>query len=326
MLFNEIYSRYYRTVEQILQAAQAASLTQKDLYRIVSENAFGESNLTIPDALVSGEWPLLTKAEGAADSAGGAGRGTNVYSTPLIHEPKMPLSTLEKQWMKALLGDPRIRLFLPWSDPDALMRGLEDVEPLFDQADFVYFDRYDDGDPYDDPTYIRCFRNAVAGLRSGVKLHIGFNGGKGKHHEWVCVPLRMEYSAKDDKFRLVTRSNKGGENSINVARMTDCYLKEPFTEKEKAGTSGGRSSVELMLTDERNALERAMLHFSHFEKETERVERKTYLLRIVYDQEDETELLIRIIGFGPMVRVTGPERFRELIKERLEMQMTCALH
>ena len=198
--------------------------------------------------------------------------------------------------------------------------------PMYYRADFVYFDRYDDGDPYDDPTYIRCFRNAVAGLRSGVKLHIGFNGGKGKHHEWVCVPLRMEYSAKDDKFRLVTRSNKGGENSINVARMTDCYLKEPFTEKEKAGTSGGRSSVELMLTDERNALERAMLHFSHFEKETERVERKTYLLRIVYDQEDETELLIRIIGFGPMVRVTGPERFRELIKERLEMQMTCALH
>ena len=53
------------------------------------------SLLTIPAALRDGSWPLLKKD----------------LTTPLHNEPGMPLSLLQKQWMKALLQDPRIRLF-----------------------------------------------------------------------------------------------------------------------------------------------------------------------------------------------------------------------
>ena len=47
------------------------------------------------------------------------------YTTPLKHKPSMPLTTLQKRWLKALLSDPRIQLF------DPPMEGLEDVEPLY---------------------------------------------------------------------------------------------------------------------------------------------------------------------------------------------------
>lgn len=46
------------------------------------------------------------------------------YSTPLENPPTMPLTTLQKRWLKAILSDPRIQLF------DPPMEGLEDVEPL----------------------------------------------------------------------------------------------------------------------------------------------------------------------------------------------------
>ena len=41
---------------------------------------------------------------------------------------------------------------------------------------------------------------------------------------------------------------------------------------------------------------------------------------IYYDKADETELLIDILSFGPVVRVLGPEPFLGLIKARVRRQ------
>ncbi|MDR1629839.1 MAG: hypothetical protein LBS36_06470 [Oscillospiraceae bacterium] len=74
------------------------------------------------------------------------------------------------------------------------------------------------------------------------------------------------------------------------------------------------------LTDERNALERVMLHFSDCRKETRRIDDRHYNVTLWYDPKDETEILIRILSFGQMIRVTSPESFINLIKERIFKQ------
>lgn len=81
----------------------------------------------------------------------------------------------------------------------------------------------------------------------------------------------------------------------------------------------------LEITDERNALERAMLHFAHFEKQAERMDGYHYRLRIRYYENDETEMLIRVLSFGPYVKVLEPESFIELVKQRLVCQKSCEL-
>ncbi|HIY00811.1 MAG TPA: WYL domain-containing protein [Candidatus Blautia faecipullorum] len=35
------------------------------------------------------------------------------------------------------------------------------------------------------------------------------------------------------------------------------------------------------------------------------------------------ELVIRILSFGPMIRVAAPVHFVDLMKERLQMQKSC---
>ena len=75
-----------------------------------------------------------------------------------------------------------------------------------------------------------------------------------------------------------------------------------------------------LLREERNALERVLLHFSHLEKETVRLEEDLYQVTLRYDKEDETELLIRILSFGPVLQVTAPDSFIALIRERLAHQ------
>ena len=76
----------------------------------------------------------------------------------------------------------------------------------------------------------------------------------------------------------------------------------------------------LELTDERNALERVMLHFSHLNRETERIDDNHYKITLYYEREDETELLIRVLSFGPVLKVIFPDDFIKKLCDRLEKQ------
>ena len=301
MLFSEIYGSYFHVVAAILAEASDEALSPGRLTAIVQEKAFAESTLAIPTALQSGDWPLLDRT----------------LRSVLHHKPTMPLTLLEKRWMKALLSDPRIALF----QPD--MTGLEEVEPLYRQETFVRFDQYADGDPYEDPVYIACFHTVRQAIGEKRRLRIRFCGKNGVRHSFVCLPYRLEYSEKDDKFRLLV-SGKHRWNIINMARIYDCQLLEPYDPASVTLPCSHQKELTLLLWDERNGLERVLLHFSRFEKETKKLEDRLYQVRLWYDKEDETELLIRVLSFGPVLEVREPAAFRGLVRERVQRQMGYA--
>ena len=297
MLFSEIYNSYFNAAAAILAEAVRHTLTAGRLEEIIREKAFAGSVLSLPAALRS-DWPLLEPD----------------LTTPLRHAPSMPLTLLQKRWMKSLLLEPRIALF------DLEGSGLEGVEPLFRPSDIVRFDQYLDGDPYTDPAYIAVFRLLLAALREERLVRLRHTGGDGKQWDCVCLPRRIEYSEKDGKFRLLA---SGHENSwyVNIARIHNCLLLGPAELAEFREPERHLEDLVFLLWDERNALERVLLHFSHFEKETVRLGDREYQVTLRYEIADETELLIRVLSFGPMLRVTAPQRFIRLIRERLEQQV-----
>ncbi len=299
MIFHEIYGSYYRTVAEVLREAVQDRLTQERLWDIVREKGFRESAVTIPEALTRGKWPLLRKD----------------LSTPIKHEPTTPLSDIQKMWMKALLQDPRIRLFSPSAE------GLEEVPPLFEADFFVYYDRCSDGDPFGDPEYGEHFRLLLLALREKRRVRVRYDGKRGGLRK-TLTPEKMEYSSKDDKFRFTGYSEGGTFYTVNVARVKRVELMERAG-PEAVAPAWRCGQVTLELWDDRNALERAMLHFSDLEKETVRLDEERYRITLTYRQEDETEILIRILSFGPMLKVTGPEHFVGLIRERLRRQKSC---
>ena len=267
----------------------------------MQEKAFAESVLSIPAALQSGAWPLL-------DSD---------FHTILREKPTMPLTTLQKRWLKAILSDPRIALF----DPDT--SGLEDVEPLYSQDTFVRFDQYTDGDPYSDPYYVHCFRMVMQAIHENRKMRIRFHGHTGVRHSFVCNPYRLEYSEKDDKFRILVTGMRR-MNTINMARIRSCELLEEYDPGAVTVPKGRLKALTLLLHDERNGLERVLLHFSHFEKETQKLDERLYRITLRYDQDDETELLIRVLSFGPVLEVVAPITFRQLMRNRIQKQALYA--
>ena len=358
MIFNELYSAYYNAVAAILKDAlqKTQETGKRKISEIVNDYAFGESFITIEKSLQDGSWPLLRD-------------GKPVIDNP----PAMPLTLLEKRWLKAVSLDPRIRLF-----GDTLPE-FPDVEPLFRPGDFTVFDRYADGDDYEDENYVRRFRLILHAIQT--RTPVGFNvlNRHGKISYFTAQPEYLEYSEKDDKFRVINSGCRYGE-VVNLARIVSCKEsdktlgdgaggKKSFMGRNSASAAEGpvekpakpfektadkisdkTATVVLEVTDERKALERVLLHFAHFSKEAERLDTKPdsenpsaygakpdsenpsahgakpasssnrYRVTIEYDPDDETEMVTRVLSFGPLVKVTAPDRFAELIKERLLRQ------
>ena len=116
-LFHEIYSCYFDVVRRILAEAQDTPVSVKRMEEIALSHGFQETALAILPKLTSGAWPLLEEA------------GEKEYRSRLSQAPRTPLSSLQKSWLKALLRDRRIRLFLTDEDIARLTRELSQVQP-----------------------------------------------------------------------------------------------------------------------------------------------------------------------------------------------------
>ena len=302
MIFSELYSAYYNAIADILSGIIGGEHNEKELAKAVIDRAFGESVLTIMPSLKSEKWQLVHKD----------------MTTALEHKPTMPLTTLQKQWLKAISLDPRIRLF------GVELDGLDDVEPLFTSEDYVVYDKYGDGDPFLDEGYIDRFRFLLSAIRDRAQIKINMINRNGRSVYFRCIPVGLEYSEKDDKFRLIT-SGCRFMATVNLSKITACSR---YTGEEKIGTRRREARIDtltLKIIDERNALERVMLHFAHFEKRVEKLGKREYLVSIRYDHSDEQEMVIRVLSFGPLVRVVEPNSFIGLIKDKLTKQKSCNL-
>ena len=301
MFFSEIYSAYYNAVAAVLSEAVTHLVSKEELRKIIEKHAFGESVIAIPEAIKGERWQLI-KADG---------------TTVIKNSPSLPLTLMQKSWLKAIACDPRIKLF------GDISFDFPDVEPLFQPSDVIVFDKYLDGDNYTDKAYIANFRLILDAIVNKYPLRIETLNRKGNPVCWIVLPEYLEYSEKDDKFRLIGASTRFG-STINLGRIMSCKpYEKPYEFNQGKRNRMRRRSVIFELTDKRNALERVLLHFAHFEKTAERIEDDRYRVIINYDKEDETEIVIRILSFGPMIKVVAPQHFIELIKQRLKDQKSC---
>lgn len=306
VLFHEVYGSYYQAVAKILAKAVEGNLSRKDISGRVQQYAFAESWSNLTESLENGDWPFLDEDLG----------------TELLYEPKMPLTTLQKRWLKAMLEDPRIRLFL---EPDTV-EGLEGVKPLFRQEDVYYYDRYSDGDPYEDPDYIANFREILKAIREDKWLEVTRKTRRGENVTHIMKPLYLEYSPRDDKFRLHSAGTEDhiwpGTIQTNVSRIRQCRITE--YEEKTVLLPAKRQQAELILYDRRGLLDRFMRLNCWLEKKTVPMEpvegTMQYHVTLYYEKSDESELVIRLLSMGPDIEILSPESLRQETLRRVRRQ------
>lgn len=318
-LFDKIYGCYYHIIRHMLAASVDHPLTRQEMEDICRTYGFKESALSILPRIKDGTWALFHETP------------AHTYASQLHSSPSpISLTNLQKSWLRSLSADPRLSLFLTDEEIQALDNSLKTTEPLYHNKDFYHFDRYEDGDPYDSPEYRTHFHTVLTAIRERKALLIAYEGKSSCAHTIEAAPYQLQYSSKDDKFRLCCLKYSHGrfcQNTLlNLGRIRDCHLSPALVPDnlEQFLFQPVQKSTEpvlLEISGERNSLERCMLHFANYEKHTEYDEtRGCWLCSICYDLADETELLIDILSFGPVVRVLGPESFVRQIRQRVKRQ------
>lgn len=209
MIFSELYSAYYKAVAKIIKTAIDHPLEKGEIRKIVEENAFRESILSIEPAIAEQRWQII-RPDG---------------TTNIKNMPDMPLTLIQRRWIKAIMLDPRIRLFserLP-DDPG--------VEPLFTPEDYTVFDQYADGDQYTEETYQRNFRQIMDAIKNSHLIKIEVDSRRGRAVTKIVIPQYLEYSEKDDKFRLIASGRPFG-GTYNLGRIKSCVRFEGDDTKE----------------------------------------------------------------------------------------------
>lgn len=319
MLFHEMYGAYFRIAARVLGEAP---LNVQRLQYIVAEEGFRDSVLFVPQKLIpqkdGSDWGLLRQ------------NPDGTLSAVTKHPPVMPLTLLQKRWLKARLSDPKMRLFLDDETFAALSEKLRDIRPLWEPDMFRYTDSFSDGDDFTAPAYREHFRLLLRAIREREVMNIRFHSGSGRRMEMRYLPLAIEYSRKNDKFRLFCCAVRGGKltgsGNINLGRIeqvcgTGVRYEGKVTAEDYFRMRRCESPVTVRVTTERNAVERFLMEFSSYEKHTERdVETGEITVQLRYDKQDETELLIRLLSFGPVLEIMGPPAFRAQAAERVMRQ------
>lgn len=313
-LFSEIHNCYYQVLRHLLCSQDAVTI--QDMSERIRREGFEESLLAIIPKIESGTWHLFER------------EGSHFLSR-ISPDFLTPLTELEKRYLKALLADPRIGLFLSREQWETLDAMLSDISPLWRPDQFYYYDRFADGDPYTDDSYRNNFRTLLAAQKNKQYVDLDYTSPRGTRVHHYYVPARLEYSVKNDKFRVLalerTRHRNLKLEILNVARidhvhLTDETLSADVDLNSLIQKSYYKEPLRIRIVNKRNALERAMLHFANYEKNTVKIDEDTYECVIYYNQSMETELLIEVLSFGPMLTVIGNDRFLNSLKMRLERQ------
>lgn len=187
-LFSEIYNCYYQIMKSILQTQ--STLTLNELRASISKNGYEESLLYLIPKLTTREWDLLKQEN-------------EVFLSKISENFYVPLTTLQKSYIKTILQDERIQLFFDIEECKKLQNVFSDVPLLWKPDDFYYYDRFSNKDDYGSATYQQHFRTLVSAIHKQQYVDISYESRTGHrvHHHYL--PCRLEYSIKNNKFRLL---------------------------------------------------------------------------------------------------------------------------
>ena len=308
-LFSEIFGCYYKVITEIVNNSP---LPEEQIRDIINENGFTESCFHLLPKLET--LPFIEKKEGK-------------YYSLLENKIKLPLTNIEKSWLKAISQDMRFDLFVQEYDKTKF----EGIEPLYEQEQFKFYDKYSDGDDFDNYYYQKHFRKINEAMENSAVIKIVYQSPKrDKITIGNYIPLKFEFSPKDDKFRFFSARITDGKVTdyvcLNMGRVLDVRGSNAvFEGKLNLETHIEKFDSEEPLIvevyDDRNAIERFMVEFSAYKKNSEFDDStQTCITKIWYKKTDEIEVLIKLLSFGPTLKVLGPERFLKIFKYRIQKQ------
>ena len=307
-LFNPLYSTYYLAIRNIFETYitnKKEPLPNETITKIIKKSAYIEAPGELADLIFND-----------SETTTIFNNSQNTISSPINHIPSFPLTTIELRFLASILQDKRVKMFMSTKVIEELQESLKDVTPLWQTDDIKYFDQNKDGDDFGNKNYVMVFKTILDALNQKKFVHLIYGQ---KNNSDRFTPTHLDYSQKDNTFRLFVKELK---YPINLENIKSIEITEEKPEKEKKSTVYETLKVEIYDdTSRKYHFNRAIRTFSYFKKSCKKTEKEnTYELSVDYDKSDESEIVIKILMFGPNMKVLEPIDVANAVQQRVKKQ------
>ena len=324
-LFHEYKNKYFHLVFRILNLAYNG-LEKQEILKIIDEEEYEEK--VIDKEFKTFEGMILNEYED--EKLNLLKEENNKYYTVLNNRNPVPVkvrfSKLEKMWLKGMLEDKRVQGLLGKEILYKLQKSLINVYEGTNEV-IEFTNKNKSNFEYDLKKLNRDFftiLKAIKEEKTVIYTNIDREGNeyKDKH----AVPLRIEYSLKDDKFRVSMYSIEGKRpilvnfntlKEIMIAEEEFKFTREELIKKIKKNKYCEEPKT-IVIKDVRGAMERFFMSFSSFERSSRALDDNNYEIDIYYYIFQEDDVISKIISLGPYGTIKKPERIKEYVIERVK--------
>lgn len=316
--FNRYYSAYYRIALKTVKAINNGDIsTQDELMKYISEFK-----------ILNGKTPAKSRKyqDDFIDSTNDLYKNKNreLYTlfTNLPKDFMFPLTVIEISFLKTMINDERCKLILGESY-GSLKSELEkpeydEIYPYFDKEKYVVFDKYLNGDKlfYEDETYRNNFSFLIHAAKEQNPVYFEYVEDDIPKTK-VSVPEKIEYSQKEDRFKVILNSKN---RPLDIQNIKTCkYTDKQLSPKKEKEILTCKVLIDIPEGKE-YARKRLFREFSPFERDCEKLDESGHILSFKFEKGDYKEIAYRLLQFGPYVHCVEPECVRDRIREKIIMQ------
>lgn len=252
----------------------------------------------------------------------------------------LPITTTEFRWLKTILQDEKISIFLSEEECDILGKWLERYaanSSAYDTKAICYYDRY-----YSKEEFVQeqKFMNKIlSAIEHGKHCRIVYAKEDGEISSEATqardyFPIAIEYSKRNNCFQLYAMKRK--KQTIEQLNMANIMQVEIINEKPEFEMSpdaalnalkeyceGKRKSVEITFRDEKNLIDRILTEIAPYEKICEYDDGEDlYTLKLYYPGDEGTDIAVRLMSYGPFIRFVDKDNLlAKMIRTRVEAQI-----
>lgn len=344
-LFNELFSKYSIVLANaIMQYSTQPKVKLQDIMEKEIKNNFtyytAEELSKAVEALIeyAKEKELINQA----------GKPRFIVQKEDYLYQLLPITKIECRWLLTVLNSPLAKLFIRDEQIVQLKEGLRSVPfyiSEFPMEQINYFDRYNkeicEQQSQNEKAVAKSryskmenyfLEKIYQAMMSETKVGITYKNWKGEEKFTICAPACLEYSRRDDIFRIWhVDSEEEKIQKINVNRIRKIenqtiqkYSLQNEQQKILKIQDKTMKKIEIEFYEgTRNLPDRILTEFSVWRKKcTYDMKTRKYRMTLYYPELDEKEILIRLLSYGAYIKMIESEDgyiYNE-IKQRIEKQ------
>lgn len=234
----------------------------------------------------------------------------------------LPLSKAEELWLQMAMEHPIANYFFTDKDINCIESKME-KNSNYNYCEYFEFVTLGQKTKTPNNEQVKNFNTILEAIEKKRCISYLYKTREGAVHDHMAIPVKIEFSLYDQVMRVSLFNLK--ENRLfkaNVDRFKTVKIgrelkdQERFSVKDELEKKKATENIVLKIKNEKNAIERAALLFSQYNRKNV-LENDYLLMEITYYEFDKNIMLNHILTLGPLAEVLSPAEIRDEVIRRI---------